>query len=137
MTLVLDSSVTLARLWEDETTDGVREVFELIRDGGAWVPSLWRLEVANSLQMDVRRGRQIAEFRDGALADLAHLSIQIDPETDGQAWGPTLRLAEKHRLTLYDAAYLELALRRRLPLATLDRELRTAAEVEGLELLGM
>jgi predicted nucleic acid-binding protein len=48
-----------------------------------------------------------------------------------------LRLAEKHRLTLYDAAYLELALRRRLPLATLDRELRTAAEVEGLELLGM
>lgn len=137
MSLVLDSSVTLARLWEDETTDPVREVFELVRDQGAWVPSLWKLEVANSLQMDVRRGRHIAEFRDGALADLAQLSIEIDPETDDRAWGPTLRLAEKHRLTVYDAAYLELALRRRLPLATLDRELRAAAERERVELLGM
>jgi predicted nucleic acid-binding protein len=137
MSLVLDSSVTLARLWEDETTGPVSRVFELIRDRGAWVPSLWRLEVANSLQMDVRCGRHIAEFRDGALADLAQLSIQIDPETDERAWGATRRLAEKHRLTLYDAAYLELAVRRRMPLATLDRELRAAAQGEGVELLGM
>ena len=137
MSLVLDSSVTLARLWNDEVTDPVRKVFELIRDRGAWVPSLWRLEVANALEMAMRRGRHLAEFRDGALADLALLAIQIDPETDRQAWGATLRLAEKHRLTLYDSAYLELALRRRLPLATLDRELRAAAEREGTQLLGL
>jgi len=137
MSLVLDSSATLARLWEDETTDAVRELFERIRDQGAWVPSLWRLEVANALENDVRRGRHVAEFRDGALADLALLAIQVDPETDRQAWGATLRLAQKHRLTTYDSAYLELAVRRNLPLATLDRELRAAAQSEGVELLGV
>ncbi len=137
MSLVLDSSATLARLWEDETTEAVSRLFELIRDRGAWVPSLWRLEVANALEMDVRRGRHVAEFRDGALPDLALLPIQIDPETDRYAWDATLRLAGRHRLTLYDASYLELALRRQLPLATLDRQLRIAAENEGLKLLGM
>jgi|ERR1700677_2147207 predicted nucleic acid-binding protein len=84
----------------------------------------------------VHRGRHAAEFRDGALADLALLPIQIDPETDRQAWGVTARLAERHCLTLYDAAYLELALRRALPLATLDRELRAAAENQSVQLLG-
>jgi len=137
MSLVLDSSATLARLWEDETTEAVSRLFELIRDRGAWVPSLWRLEVANALEMDVRRGRHVAEFRDGALADLALLPIQIDPETDRHAWDATLRLAGRHRLTLYDAAYLELALRRALPLATLDRQLRAAAHDENVELLGL
>jgi predicted nucleic acid-binding protein len=136
MSLVLDSSATLARLWEDETTEAVSRLFELIRDRGAWVPSLWRLEVANALEMDVRRGRYVAEFRDGALADLALLPIQIDPETDRHAWDATLRLARRHRLTLY-AAYLELALRRALPLATLDRQLRAAARDENVELLGL
>jgi predicted nucleic acid-binding protein len=136
MSLVLDSSVTLARVWSDETTDAVRQVFESLRDHGAWVPSLWRLEVANALEMAVRRGRHPAEFRDGALADLALLPIQIDPETDRQAWGATVHLATKHRLTLYDAAYLELALRRNLPLATLDEDLRAAARTEKLEVLG-
>jgi predicted nucleic acid-binding protein len=137
MSLVLDSSVTLARLWNDETTDPVRHVFELVVDTGAWVPSLWKLEVANALELDIRRGRHISEFRDGALADLALLPIRIDSETDRQAWGATLGLAEKHRLTLYDAAYLELAVRRHLPLATLDRRLRTAAENEKIRLLGI
>ncbi|MFZ1010839.1 MAG: type II toxin-antitoxin system VapC family toxin [Candidatus Sulfotelmatobacter sp.] len=137
MSLVLDSSATLARLWEDETTDAVRQLFELIRDRGAWVPSLWRLEVANALEMDLRRGRHVAEFRGGALADLALLPIKIDPETDRHAWYSTLWLAGRHRLTLYAAAYLELALRRQLPLATLDRQLRIAAEDEGIELLGV
>lgn len=137
MSLVLDSSATLARLWEDETTDAIRRLFELILERGAWVPSLWRLEVANALEMDVRRGRHVAEFRDGALADLALLPIQVDQETDRCAWDATLRLAGRHRLTLYDAAYLELAFRRQLPLATLDRQLRAAAEKEGIDLLGM
>jgi predicted nucleic acid-binding protein len=84
----------------------------------------------------VRRGPHVREFRDGALADLALPPIQIDPETDPQAWGATLRLAEKYRLTVYDSAYLELAVRRRLPLATLDRQL-PADEIEKIELLGM
>jgi predicted nucleic acid-binding protein len=80
--------------------------------------------VANILEIGGRRGRTDAAFRDAALVDLALLPISLDPETDRQAWGPTIRLAARHRLTLYDAAYLELAKRRALPLATLDRELQ-------------
>ncbi len=137
MSFVLDSSVTLARIWNDETTDAVRYVFELLLDNGAWVPSLWRLEVANALLMDVRRGRRPAEFLDGALSDLALLPIHVDPETDRHAWGATMRLAEKHRLTLYAASYLEIAMRRRIPLATLDRELRAAANTEKVDLLAI
>jgi len=95
------------------------------------------LEVANVLEMDVRRHRHNAEFRDKTLADLAQLPIHVDPETDRQAWGASARLATRRQLTLYDAAYLELALRRGLPLATLDRDLRAAAKAERVQLLGV
>jgi len=137
MSLVLDSSVTLAWVYAEETTPAIRHVLDLVSDSGAWVPSLWRLEVANILQIGVRRNRHDAAFRDATLADLALLPIRIDTETEQQAWGATLRLAERHRLTMYDAAYLELALRRVLPLASLETELRAAASAEKLTLLGM
>ncbi len=137
MSLVLDSSATLAWIYADETTAAIHRVFDLLSHGGAWVPSLWRLEVANILEMGVRRGRHDAAFRDATLADLALLPINVDPETDRQAWSATLRMAERHRLTLYDAAYLELAQRRRLPLATLDSDLRLAASAENATLLGI
>ena len=136
MSVVLDSSVTLAWIYADETTRAVRDVFEALAQGGGWVPALWRLEVANVLEMGVRRGRHDAAFRDASLADLALLPVRLDPETDQHAWGATARLAARHRLTLYDAAYLELARRRELPLATLDRDLRTAAASEGMPLAG-
>jgi predicted nucleic acid-binding protein len=136
MSLVLDSSVTMVWIHSGENTDAVSRVFDLLRESNAWVPGLWRLEVANVLEMGVRRARYAPEFREATLADLALLPIQVDLETDGQAWGGTARLAERHRLTLYDAAYLELALRRRLPLATLDQDLRAAAKAEKVELLG-
>ena len=84
------------------------------------MPGLWRLEVANVLEMGVRRGRHNASFSEATLDDLALLPIQVDGETDRHAWGETLRLAERHQLTLYDAAYLELAMRRKAALATLD-----------------
>lgn len=137
MTLALDSSVTAAWIYSEETTDPVRKVFDLVTVNGAWVPAPWRLEVANILEMGVRRGRTDAAFRDATLADLLLLPIYIDQETDRQAWSATLRLAERYRLTLYDAAYLELAKRRALPLATLDAELRTAAVAENIPLLGI
>jgi len=136
MSLVLDSSITLAWIYGDETTEPVRRVFEALSEGGAWVPGIWHLEVANVLEMGVRRKRHNAKFRDATLSDLAQLPIQVDAETDRQAWNVTLRLAESHGLTLYDAAYLELALRRNLPLATLDEDLRAAARTEKLTLLG-
>jgi predicted nucleic acid-binding protein len=136
VSVVLDSSATLAWVYSDETTEAICEVFARLNERGAWVPALWRLEVANILEMGVRRGRHDAAFRDVTLADLAELPIRLDPETDRQAWGATVRLAERHSLTVYDAAYLELAQRRGLPLATLDTELRRAAIAEGVNLLG-
>ncbi|SPF46762.1 conserved hypothetical protein [Candidatus Sulfotelmatobacter kueseliae] len=137
MSIVLDSSITLAWIYSDETTVPVRQVFDVLSEAGAWVPGLWRLEVANVLEMGVRRKRHDSGFRDGTLADLAQLPIQVDTETDQQAWAATLRLAERHQLTLYDAAYLELALRRNLPLATLDEDLRRAARAAKVQLLGV
>ena len=137
MSLVLDSSATLAWIYSGETTDPIRRLFEAVGDEGAVVPSLWRLEIANSLTVAVRRGRIEANFRRAALTDLALLDIAIDDQTDVHAWGETLRVADSFELTVYDAAYLELAQRRNLPLATLDGELRAAAKALGIRLLGM
>lgn len=136
MSLVLDSSITLAWLYSDELTDPVRQVFERVLASRAWVPSLWRLEVANSLQMAVQRGRIDAQFRNASLADLALLNIAPDPDTGAFAWTSTLRLAERFSLTLYDAAYLELAQRLGLPLASVDDELHAAGGALGLMLMG-
>ena len=100
------------------------------------MPALWRLEVANSLTVAVRRNRIDAEFRRAALTDLALLDLTTDQHTDSRAWAETLQLADRYRLTLYDAAYLELAQRRKLPLATLDQELLIAAQATGTKTLG-
>ncbi len=137
MNLVLDSSIALAWTYADEAADAILHVFDDVRANGAWVPELWRWEVANVLQANVLRGRHSADFRDAALSALAIAPIKVDREAEQQAWRATLHLAQRHRLTVYDASYLEIALRRRVALATLDRQLRTAAEKEGLHLLGM
>ncbi len=137
MSLVLDSSAALAWIYAEETTEAVRGIFEIVAEDGAFVPALWRLEVANSLTVAVRRGRIDAEFRNAALADLALLDIATDPHTDAYGWTTTLRLADRFRLTLYDAAYLELAHRRSLPLASLDEELRAAGRALDVPLLGI
>ncbi|MFY9728670.1 MAG: type II toxin-antitoxin system VapC family toxin [Bryobacteraceae bacterium] len=137
MSLVLDSSLTLAWVYSAETTVAVSDVLAKVTESGAWVPALWRLEVANVLEMGVRKGRTDGAFRDAALADLALLPITVDGETDRHAWGATAKLAARYRLTLYDAAYLELARRRGLPLATLDQELRVAAAAEDIVLIGV
>ncbi len=137
MSLVLDSSAALAWIFGDETTDAISAVFNQVARQGAVVPALWRLEVANSLTMAMRRNRIDSAFRRAALADLAVIDIRTDQNTDSRAWLATLDLADRFRLTLYDAAYLELAQRRMLPLARLDRDLRQAATALGMTLLGL
>ena len=137
MSIVLDSSITVAWLYREQATTSVDEIFENLVEATAWVPALWHLEVANVLQIGIRRKRHAADFRDRVLSDLSELAIYVDSETHRQAWGATARLAERHCLTLHDAAYLELALRRNLPLATLDEDLRAAADVERVPLLGI
>ncbi len=134
--LILDSSATLAWIYGDETTEAIHRVFDAVADNGAVVPALWRLEVANSLTMAVRKRRIDLDFRRAALADLALLDITTDQQTDSYAWTDTLNLADHFNLTVYDAAYLELARRRMLLLATLDQELGTAAAAVGVTVLG-
>ncbi len=137
MSLVLDASLTLSWFFKDERTPGADAVLTEVTENGAVVPALWRLEVANALQMAIGRKRIDAAFRDSALAQLSQLSIAADPETDAYAWTTILQLAGRFQLTLYDAAYLELAQRHGLPLATLDRELRDASAALGITLLGV
>ena len=98
------------------------------------VPAHWLTEVANALQMGVRRGRFDAGRLEESLNALAELAISREPSAFVSAVAAVL-LASRHDLTVYDAAYLELALRQRLPLATLDRELAAAARREGVEVL--
>lgn len=136
MSLVLDPSLALSWYFEDERAAQADAVLDQVVEEGAVVPALWRLEIANGLQMAIRRKRIDAAFRDTALAELAAMAITVDGETGTHAWTMTLRLSDRFRLTVYDVAYLELAQRRKLPLATLDRELRAAALATGTETLG-
>ncbi len=137
MSLVLDGSATLAWIYPDETTEAIEALFDDVVRTGAMVPCLWRLEVANSLTTALRRGRITPNDRDASLRDLADLLIETDREGEMHFWNDGLKLADRHMLTIYDAAYLELALRLSIPLATLDRDLRNAAKKEKVRLLGM
>jgi predicted nucleic acid-binding protein len=135
--VVIDASLTMVWYFEDESTPETDAVLDQVSDAGAIVPSIWRLEVVNALQTAMRRGRIDASYRDDSLNDLGQMAITIDPDTDGYVWTRTLRFADRCNLTIYDAAYLELAERKRLPLGTLDRELRRAAADRGVTLLGV
>lgn len=134
MSLVLDASAAIASLLVDERTEAADRVMERVSRDGAFVPALWRLEVANVLRNAVRRRRCTEQFVDLSLDSLARMPIMVDSETDPHAWGRTLALARECDLMLYDAAYLELALRKGLPLATCDDELAQAAKAKAVPL---
>lgn len=136
MSLIVDASITMAWCFEDEATPATEEVLDQVVESNALVPSVWRFEVGNALQMAIRRKRITEVFRDDALAKLLAMPITVDPETDAYVWTTALRLSERFGLTLYDAAYVELAQRRNLPLASLDQEMRAAASALNIELLG-
>jgi predicted nucleic acid-binding protein len=135
MAFVADASVALAWYFPDEATARSNALRERLVDEGPVVPMHWPLEVTNALLAAKRRGRiKAAEMR-SIVADLRLLPEEVDGQTAESAWVAVLELAEKHSLTAYDAAYLELALRRRLPLATLDLGLAQAARESGVDLL--
>jgi predicted nucleic acid-binding protein len=115
----------------DEYADAVLDRLATTR---AVVPALWPLEVANALLMGERRKRSTEAETIKWTGILASLPIVFDGETNAHAWSDTLSLARGHNLTAYDAAYLELAIRRGLPLATIDGKLKRAAETVGIAL---
>ncbi len=131
--LVLDASLALSWFFDDEASPETDRLLGRVRDEGAIVPALWRLELGNVLLHAERRGRISFESIEERLSLIGRMPISVDPETNARAWRDTLDIARSERLTTYDAAYLELALRRRIPLLTLDQELAAAAQRRGCE----
>ena len=126
--LVIDSSAALSWCFEDEASPETDALFERVRDLGAVVPGLWHLEVANVLLQAEKRGRITGGDVTMRLDLIAALPITTDSETTARAWREILALARPQGLTTYDAAYLELAIRRGLPLQTKDEALIGAAK---------
>jgi predicted nucleic acid-binding protein len=132
MPFVLDASIPACWVFQDEQSSTADAAFARIQTEEAVVPSLWWFEIRNILVVNERRKR-ITEADTGVfLRDLAGLRIRVDREPQE---GVVLKLARTHRLSVYDASYLELSLREAIPLATLDAELVTAARTEGSRLI--
>jgi predicted nucleic acid-binding protein len=137
VSFVLDNSIALAWCFEDEQTPAVMELLDRVAETGASAPLLWPLEALNGLFVAERRRRLDRTRRSRLAAFLRDLPVMLDADTADRAWEATARLAERFDLTTYDAAYLELAQRRRLPLASLDQDLRAAATAMNIETLGI
>ena len=126
---VLDCSVACAWLLDDESVPSADRVLERVGTYGASAPGLLWAELRNALVMAERRGRLSPVQTEAALAQIEDLDIELDHAPDGAT---TLHLAREHQISVYDALYLELALRQQRELATLDRALQKAAESEGV-----
>lgn len=135
MSFVLDASMTIACLFEDESPQATAEVMARIVESGVTVPAIWRLEVANALRTSVRRRRCTEAYVDESLENLRELPIATDPETDSRAWESTLELSRVENLTPYDACYLELAIRLGATLASCDADLVAAARRRDVNIL--
>lgn len=132
--LVLDASSVLAWCFDDEGGPDADALIDRVAAEGAIVPGLWPLEVANALVTAERRRRIMGEDSERFVAMIGELPITVDAGTAARAFHETRALARDHALSVYDASYLELAIREALPLATVDEKLRRAAVQLGLAL---
>ena len=132
---VLDASVVLTWCFPDEQSQKAEEISERIASGDrALVPAFWPHEVLNALLVGERRKRMTAELIGAFVQDLNRLPVDIDRATTAATvFGSTQTLCRQHRLTAYDAAYLELAIRESCALATVDDDLRKAAVAEHVQ----
>lgn len=127
----------MAWCFEEERTKLTEAVLDWLAEGGdAVVPAIWAYEVANVLVGVERRGRLTAASVASFVEDLEAFAIHVDPEGAPRVFGAVAALARQHGLTVYDAAYLELAMRPGLPIATLDGAVRRAAGGAGVRLVG-
>jgi predicted nucleic acid-binding protein len=134
MPFVLDASITACWAFPDEQDPRACAALARVRIEDAVVPSLWWFEVRNILVVNERRNRITESGTNSFLRELSRLRIRVDREPEEAA---VLKLARAHRLSVYDASYLELAQRERIPVATLDAQLAAAAVAEGTELVGV
>ena len=129
---VLDCSMTMAWCFDDEATQETKALLASLKEKQAIVPSLWSLEVSNTLMVAERRNRITKDTARKIITYLRELPIEIDHTISnyGSDYGLTdiLELGWKYKLSAYDAVYLNLAIREKLPLATLDKSLKSAAE---------
>ena len=132
---MIDASVALAWCFGDERTEATVSLLERLQTDAAAVPNLWHLEVANGLALAERRGRITPAESAELIALLEMIEIVVDEETPARAFTRLLDLAREERLTAYDAAYLELAMRLGVPLASKDGDLCDAAERLGVSVL--
>jgi predicted nucleic acid-binding protein len=132
MSVVIDCSIALTWCFADEATAETDALFERVRDDGGIVPALWHLELGNVLLQAEKRGRIAARDIAIRLELIAALPISVDQETTSRAWSGILAIARTEGLTTYDAAYLELAVRRGLTLFTKDADLAAAARRRGI-----
>jgi|SRR5581483_5284417 len=132
MSFVLDASLTACWAFDDENHPDAAIAFSRMSSGDAVVPALWWFDVRNILVVNERRGRISVSDTAAFLLHLSRLRVQPDLSPDEAT---VLHLARNHRLSVYDAAYLEVAKRRALPLATLDADLRIAANREHVEVM--
>lgn len=131
----LDCSIAMSWCFEDEATPKTDALLKLLAEKGAVVPSIWPLEAANVLLVAERNSR-LNESQTLRLVNLLRsLPITVDESTSEQAMGNILSLGRSHHLSSYDAAYLELAIREGLPLATMDKKLIKAAKRCGVKTL--
>jgi len=133
--VVIDASVALAWCFRDQRTEATAKLLERVQTDAAAVPSLWHLEMANVLALAERRRRITPAESTELIALLETIEIVVDEETPSHALGRVLDLAREERLTAYDAAYLELAMRLGIPLASKDVDLCDAAERLGVTVL--
>lgn len=132
---VLDCSIAMAWLFHDEATPKTGALLNRLATETALVPSWWFIEITNVLALAERKGRITPAQSDAFVANLGKLGIERDDEAPDRAFTHLLALCRTHGLTSYDAIYLDLAVRRSLPLATLDQDLRRTGEKLGLRLL--
>jgi predicted nucleic acid-binding protein len=132
MPFVLDASIAVCWAFDDEEHPTARLALERLHIDAAIAPRLWWFEVRNALLVSERRRRLTDSDSGRFLQQLARLNVAMDESPDETG---VLALARRYQLSVYDAAYLELAARRALPLATLDRKLEAAAEAAGVALL--
>jgi predicted nucleic acid-binding protein len=134
LSFVLDASVALAWCFKDESDARAAAALDRLSSTACVAPAIWGLEVGNAVLVAERRGRLTAVEAMDVLSVLRDLQVEIDQTPQTTVFGPVLAIARAQQLSAYDAAYLELSLRRGLPLATLDARLAGAATKLGVDL---